>query len=130
MWWIPVTIGVAWLASEIFSDDSSGSDNNSSHYDQEAERRRQERKAAELREQAETKQREVHRRVTMKSLQGELSNLCQQHEVASVDLSELLKDPESIIFQQQKNSRKKNQSELDNAAARISLLKLLQNSLN
>ena len=67
MWWIPVTIGVAWLASEIFSDDSSGSDNNSSHYDQEAERRRQERKAAELREQAETKQREVHRRVTMKS---------------------------------------------------------------
>lgn len=127
MWWIPVTIGVAWLANEIFSDDSSGSGSNSSNYDQEAERLRQERKAAELREQAEAKQREVHRRVTMKGLQGELSNLCQHHEVPSVDLSDLLTDPESIIFQQQKNSRKRNQSELE---ARISFLKLLQNSLN
>lgn len=130
MWWIPVTIGVAWLANEIFSDDSSGSGSNSSHYDQEAERRRQERKAAELREQAEAKQREVHRRVTMKGLQGELSNLCQQHKVPSVDLSDLLMDLESIIFQQQKNSRKKNQSEFENAEKRISVLKSLQNELN
>lgn len=39
-------------------------------------------------------------------------------------------DLESIIFQQQKNSRKKNQSEFENAEKRISVLKSLQNELN
>ena len=128
MWWIPLTIGAAWLANEIFSDDSSSS--SESHNDFEAERRRQKREAEKIREQNEAKQREIHRNVTMKSLQGELSNLCQQHKVPSVDLSDLLMDLESIIFQQQKNSRKKNQSEFENAEKRISVLKSLQNELN
>lgn len=42
MWWIPLTIGAAWLANEIFSDDSSSS--SESHNDFEAERRRQKRR--------------------------------------------------------------------------------------
>lgn len=129
MWWIPLAIGAAWLANEIFSDDSSSS-NSESHDAYEAERRRQKREAEKIREQNEAKQREIHCSVTMKSLQGELSNLCQQHEVPSVDISDLLTDSESIISQQQKTSRKNNQRELDNVTARIRVLESLRSSLN
>lgn len=72
MFWIPLAIGAAWLANEILSDDSSSS-NSKSYDDYEAERRRQKREAENIRKQNEAKQREVHRSVTMKSLQGELS---------------------------------------------------------
>ena len=129
MWWIPLAIGAAWLANEILSDDSSSS-SSESHDAYEAERRRQKREAEKIREQNEAKQREIHCSVTMKSLQGELSNLCQQHEVPSVDISDLLTDSESIISQQQKTSRKNNQRELDNVTVRIRVLESLRSSLN